>query len=333
MILPLLSLVLSVLYSFVIFYIYRGWAKTERKVAPSKITKPIGLSVIIPARDEASNIKFCIDSVKSCTYSREFMEIIVVDDHSNDETKQIVSDDTNILVVTNAGTGKKDAIKTGIAKSKFDIIVTLDADCIVDKHWLSEIGACFESLNPDFICCPVKINPVHNAFEALEFFDTAAMMAVTANGIYRNHYFLANGANFAYKKTSFEIIGGFDGNEQFASGDDVFLVNKAVRSGLPVVFLKSPYVTVITSPQKTFAALLQQRKRWATKTRSYGQIKMLLIQALVFLMATFIPLCLIFVVFTPGSALWALTIGLLVKSITDFFFLRKMSSFLETKRP
>ena len=52
--------------------------------------------------------------------------------------------------------------------------------------------------------------------------------------------FMCNGANFAYTKAFFKELNGFEGNENIASGDDVFLLQKAIqRDKNDVDFLKS----------------------------------------------------------------------------------------------
>jgi len=43
-------------------------------------------SIIIPARNEAANIKSCVDSILAQNYPCAFFEIIVIDDFSEDDT-------------------------------------------------------------------------------------------------------------------------------------------------------------------------------------------------------------------------------------------------------
>jgi cellulose synthase/poly-beta-1,6-N-acetylglucosamine synthase-like glycosyltransferase len=47
-------------------------------------------TIIIPARNEASNIKTCVDSILAQNYPDKFYEIIVIDDFSEDDTAFIV---------------------------------------------------------------------------------------------------------------------------------------------------------------------------------------------------------------------------------------------------
>jgi hypothetical protein len=84
---------------------------------------------------------------------------------------------------------------------------------------------------------------------------------------------MCNGANFAYTKSFFEKLNGFEGNERIASGDDVFLLQKAMLSRSfgteNVHYLKSENTIVITKPLNDWKSLFYQRVRWASKTSSY----------------------------------------------------------------
>ena len=54
------------------------------------VTAYTRFSIIIPARNEAANIKKCVDSILAQAYPSEFFEIIVIDDFSEDDTASIV---------------------------------------------------------------------------------------------------------------------------------------------------------------------------------------------------------------------------------------------------
>jgi cellulose synthase/poly-beta-1,6-N-acetylglucosamine synthase-like glycosyltransferase len=82
--------------------------------------------------------------------------------------------------------------------------------------------------------------------------------------------FMCNGANFAYTKSLFEDLNGFDGNNTIASGDDVFLLQKAIaKYPEKVHYLKSKNTIVTTQPLNDWKSLFYQRVRWASKTSSY----------------------------------------------------------------
>src|SRR5581483_12089306 len=93
------------------------------------------ISVIIPARNEARNIGACLESVLAQKYPKELFEVIVVDDHSEDNTVEVVHEHMadNVRCISladylpdsnNINAYKKAAIATGIAASSGSLIVT-----------------------------------------------------------------------------------------------------------------------------------------------------------------------------------------------------------------
>jgi hypothetical protein len=81
---------------------------------------------------------------------------------------------------------------------------------------------------------------------------------------------MCNGANFAYTKKLFTELDGFNGNQNRASGDDVFLLQKAVKKHPEKVhYLKHSENIVKTKPENDLFDFFQQRVRWASKTSGY----------------------------------------------------------------
>src|ERR1051326_5009339 len=93
-----------------------------------------GISVIIPARNEARNLQHVLPRIPSYVH-----EVILVDGHSIDDTiaeaKHLLP---TIRIVEQMGKGKGDAIKMGIAAATGNIIVLLDADGSADPLEISD---------------------------------------------------------------------------------------------------------------------------------------------------------------------------------------------------
>lgn len=86
------------------------------------------ISVIIPARNEALNLKYVLPNIPSIV-----SEVILVDGHSTDDTVAVAQRLLpTIRIVMQAGRGKGDAIRAGLAASTGDIIMFLDADGSAD---------------------------------------------------------------------------------------------------------------------------------------------------------------------------------------------------------
>ncbi len=87
-------------------------------------------SVVIPARNEASNLQYVLPHIPSIV-----SEIILVDGHSTDGTAAVAQQLLpTIRIVEQTGEGKGDAIRAGLAASTGDIVVLLDADGSSDPH-------------------------------------------------------------------------------------------------------------------------------------------------------------------------------------------------------
>jgi glycosyltransferase involved in cell wall biosynthesis len=87
-----------------------------------------GISVIIPARNEARNLQHVLPRIPSCVH-----EVILVDGHSTDDTiAEAKRLHPGIRILEQSGRGKGDAIKMGLAAATGSIMVLLDADGSAD---------------------------------------------------------------------------------------------------------------------------------------------------------------------------------------------------------
>ena len=98
-----------------------------------KTTPNLEVAIVIPARNEELNLRACLESLISQTGVS--FEIIVVNDHSTDRTRQIAESFPQVRVV-NAGalpdgwTGKNNAVVVGARETSSDWILFTDADTV-----------------------------------------------------------------------------------------------------------------------------------------------------------------------------------------------------------
>jgi cellulose synthase/poly-beta-1,6-N-acetylglucosamine synthase-like glycosyltransferase len=298
------------------------------------------ISVLIPARNEADNILRCLDSILNGNYPKNLFEIIVIDDHSDDATPQLVATHPsgnvrlielkNFVKLADNQPFKKRAIEAAIGESRGDLIVTTDGDCSALPDWLRLIAAFYETTGKRFIAAPVNFHEEKTAFERFQSLDYIGMMGVTGAGVAGRFTNMCNGANLAYEKTLFHEVGGFQGIDHVASGDDMLLMQKIARFHPDALgFLKNPAATVLTKAKPTLSDFMSQRLRWASKSSSYTEVFTVLQLVMVFCFCCNIVLSLCLSVFYGVSALSLFLFQFMAKSISDYFFLRTMARFFK----
>ncbi len=339
-----ITLFLLVLYAFLIDYYRRSWNELEIFSAEETVSlQDIDfVSVIIPARNEAKNIGACLASLAAQSYPREYFEVVVVDDHSTDETARIVSDLNYPFVKlirladlpneSNSRAYKKMALQVGIQNGRGGWIMTTDADCVFPAHWISTIARQYRKDKAAFIAAPVKILPKQSVLSVFQSLDFIALQGITGATVYKKIHAMCNGANLGYQKQIFEEVDGFQGIDHIASGDDMLLMYKiAQRYPGKIFYQKSQEAIVSTQPAETWKAFFQQRIRWASKAGHYSDRNIMPILLGVYVVNLFI---LFFLLSSPWHPLNLLYFAILwiLKTLFEFPFMLTVARFFGLAR-
>lgn len=298
-------------------------------------------SVIIPFRNEEKYLPQLLTSLKNIDYPTNLFEIILVNDDSTDSSVAIIeqfvktSSSKNFQLTLNnrvSNSPKKDAITTAIYLAKHDWIVTTDADCLVPNQWLKSINSLIQKKNSTMVVGPVNYQVRSGFLEHFQLLDFMSMQGTTIGGFGLTFPFMCNGANLAYRKELFLKYKGFMGNDQIASGDDVFLFEKFLaQSPKSVYFLKSREAIVTTFPVSTWKELIEQRVRWAAKTGNFQSTAVKLIGLVIFIVNFLLLLLSIYAAF--GQITWAVPLSLfLIKFLTDLLLFLPTVRFFQQEK-
>jgi cellulose synthase/poly-beta-1,6-N-acetylglucosamine synthase-like glycosyltransferase len=274
------------------------------------------LSIVISARNELSNLPQLIQDLNNQSYPSDLVEIIIIDDNSEDDSFAFLSSVPNVKSYKSSGVGKKHAIAQAISLASNEIIITTDADCRIPKDWLSKMASPFVSKEVQLCVGAVSYNSSNNVFEDMQALEFMSLIGSGAGAIGSNIPFMCNGANLAFRKGIFSAT-----SQEIASGDDVFLLHFIKKNNGKIVFVKEDSSIITTSAKPTFSSFINQRKRWASKSSSYSDKHAIAISFIVFLA----NMSLLVSVFMGDYVLF---LGLLfIKIIADYPFLKKLSVF------
>ncbi len=231
-----------------------------------------GISIVIAVRNEITFIQDLVNSLSVIVYPKDKFEVIIVNDHSTDDTwlkvKELIVNVSNIKLIdlVEGEQGKKAALRFGISNAQFEIIATTDADCSFSKNWIKCLSMQFEQNETKMVIGAVKLMDDGSFFSSLQVTEFISLIGSAAASIGLSHPIMCNGANLAFRKNVFDEVGGYDDNMSVASGDDEFLMRKIYKRYPSGIRFLNFYEGVVTSnTQKTFRDFFYQRLRWAGK--------------------------------------------------------------------
>jgi cellulose synthase/poly-beta-1,6-N-acetylglucosamine synthase-like glycosyltransferase len=171
-------------------------------------------------------------------------------------------------------------------------------------------------------------------FQALDFMT---LQGITGASVHKKFHSMCNGANLAYTKKAFNVVGGFKGIDTIASGDDMLLMHKIYQQNPDsIAYLKSASVIVQTAPVKTIGEFFNQRIRWASKADKYEDKRIFGVLLMVYLFNCLLVVIPIIALFNNNKRsilhitystfdLWLLLLAL--KTVIELLFLFPAAKF------
>ncbi len=281
------------------------------------------VSVVLPAHDEAARLPRALESLARQDYDGE-IEFVIVDDRSTDGTSDVIrrfaAADSRFRLVridepSRRYAPKVNAVKTGIAASTGDVIVTTDADCTPGTGWVRALVSAFtpgvvmvcgyvETLPPQEHARGV---PMWRLFEAADWFS---LMLVSRSMLRHGHAYASSANNQAYLRSALVAAGGFGATARAPSGDEDLLAQRlAALPGARVTFTAHPEARVVTASAGSPLGFLKQRSRWVSRYRHVVHYRPAFIAGLCVLGFESILLCaaLLSAPLLPGTAPVVLT--------------------------
>ncbi len=333
------SIVLIVYFSWVI----HSWiAFRSLSTGSDRSTHPADwpdVTVLVPVRDEAHHVQALVRDVLDQTYPADHCEILLIDDHSKPSLNKILSglemDAPNLRMIELGGAhqGKKAALDEGIRRASGEWILTTDADTRRSSRWIESIITHAMHRDRAALAGPVIISPNESLLGRVQQLEQAVLLSLSATGIEGGNLPLCSGANLAFKKELFERVGGYRGNEEIASGDDVFLMQKfQLDSPDQCGFILDKEAVVSTSAEERYEHYIRQRARWAGKNQAVGNRRLIAMAILPYVANASILAGLICWSFGLMSGLVLLT-GIVLKAIFESLWVQTVFNRLSDRPP
>jgi glycosyltransferase involved in cell wall biosynthesis len=286
--------------------------------------KPVTfVSIVIACKNEQNNLPLLLKYISLQDYPRELFEVIVVDDNSSDGTFETGSgfrEIRNLIVRHNEGSGKKQAIRSGISASSGALIITTDADCMMATGWLKTIVSYYEKYSPDMIICPVELEPGPGFFRKFQQLEFLSLQGVTSATAFSGEAVMCNGANLAFTRQAY-MKHCYNLYDAIVSGDDIFLVHSLKREkASKILWLESTDAKIITAASSSPGTYLRQRMRWISKGNAYSD-RFTILLGIVTFVTIILEVSLLAASVVDMLYIWVFLVVFFIKSIPDFLIL------------
>lgn len=264
----LILVALSLAYGIPILVFAFGHLLAKRSRAALAAEPGVGVTVLVAARNESDNIEACVQAILD---QDQPCNVVVVDDHSDDDTAEKVAifGERVRLVRLEEGTGKKAAITEGVQHIDTEWVLLTDADTIVPRGWARSMAA-YMGADTGYVVGPVRLQERKGIFHRMIQLEWAGFMGIAAGSIGLGRPTSACGSSVAFRLEAFHQVRGYERVDHFVSGDDEFLMQRiADQSRWGVAFCRDREAIVTADAPETASDFLRQRIRWASKAGHY----------------------------------------------------------------
>lgn len=316
-----LALVLLIPYIYIILKIFSNLLKI--KPYSSSGYASTFVTILIAARNEETNLPTLLYDISLQDYSPHLFEVIVIDDNSTDNTYFVAEGYKRIRelkVIRNPLKGKKGAIRTGAGLAAGNLIITVDADCRINRSWLSTIASFYEKEKPGMIICPVALKGGSSFFHRFQELEFLSLQGVTAGSAVAGDPVMCNGANLSFIKESYNRHSAYL-HEDLISGDDIFLLHNMKKDKRETILWIESVAAIATSGTSlSLKSFMIQRARWLSKAGAYKDLATKGL-AIVTIIAVFVQLSSLIAGIIETNYLVLFATVFLLKSVPDYLTL------------
>lgn len=273
-----LAITMIIIQLYYWYYFFNGISKLKAKDSSKIETKPV--SVVICARNAEKELEQNIPVILRQNYPD--YEVLIIDDDSEDNTASLLKRMqekerylNNYKIIKNK-TGKKEALSTGIVKSRHSWLLLTDADCTpVSDDWINEM---YHKAKSSKAMIVLGYSPYINSGSFLHHwmhFEGWITGLQFLSYAHRGIPYMGLGRNILYHKSVLPK-GVIQKHDDLSSGDDDLTVNQiATKDNCTIQVSEKSFV--YTTPMQNWSSYFRQKRRHFSTAHRYKFLHKLLL--------------------------------------------------------
>ena len=199
----------------------------------SNIEKSLFVSIIVPVYNNTKLLETCLESLQNQTYPREFYEVIVVDNASEEDIASVANQFSQVTLTYESKPGSYAARNKGISLAKGEILAFTDSDCIPAENWIEKgVEKLLQVPNCGLVAGKIELFfKIPNQPTAIELYDAITHLDQKKNVNRGQFGATANIFTFASR---FKSVGLF--NDELKSGGDVEWSRRVSSQGYKLIY-------------------------------------------------------------------------------------------------
>lgn len=255
------------LYAIIGVFIFFGMLRLPAST-PKTSPQP-RVSILITCRNEEEDLPDCLASLEQIDYPADLLQVILVDDHSTDNTASLLKEaaDKNTYFEFYSGNdfeethlnAKARGIARAASKATGEWLFITDADAVIPPTWVKHMLSGLEE-NAGMIVAPTFTRH-HNFVTLLE--KIAGMYTIPIGWGFAGWGIALNGLgpNMAIRRNVYEQAGGLE-NADFTIAEDMAMFRMAKNNGYDIKYHMDEQTLIELKPVKTFKQVISQQRRW-----------------------------------------------------------------------
>lgn len=226
------------------------------------------ISVLVPTRDRNEALRELLNSLGNQTLPASRFEVIVIDNSPARSAEETVSGERktsplSIRYLHQPAPGKSRAMNLGIEAARSELLAATDDDCLPAADWLETVVAGFAGEDEETCCLTGRVVPEEGREDYAAVGLDRAEKATYRGRLARLRAGTAgNGSNAAYRRRSFDELGGFlpafGPGSPLHCGEETEFFDRLLAAGKKIVFL--PTAVVRHRPRRTAAENLRMER-------------------------------------------------------------------------